>query len=148
MEPFSVQETVYRFVIGCKADSTMTPNKLRDHWRHGMILSCQPTLIHISPQAAEKPFRELFIARLRSLVLIRDVLSSTREYFLTGRGNRTDTKQKAYNKGSARRGKGTATVRRSQRLPLPLAVRLACGLAFAGAFFFGRSESSESSPFV
>lgn len=48
-----------------------------------------------------------------------------------------------------RRGKGAATVRRSQRLPLPLplAAGLACDLDFAGAFFFGRSESSESSPF-
>jgi hypothetical protein len=48
-----------------------------------------------------------------------------------------------------RRGKGTATVWRSQRLPLPLplAAGLACDLDFAGAFFFGRSESSESSPF-
>lgn len=45
------------------------------------------------------------------------------------------------------RGKGAATVRRSQRLRLPLAAGLACDLDFAGAFFFGWSESSESSPF-
>jgi hypothetical protein len=44
-------------------------------------------------------------------------------------------------------GKGTATVWRFQRLPLPLAAGLPRDLDFAGAFFFGRSESSESSPF-
>jgi len=38
---------------------------------------------------------------------------------------------------------------RSQRLLLPLAGGLPCDLDldFAGAFFFGLSESSESSPF-
>ena len=50
-------------------------------------------------------------------------------------------------KMTRRCGKGNATVRRSQRLPLPLAACLPCDLDFAGAFFFGRSESSESSPF-
>ena len=90
------------------------------------------------------------------------VLSSTQEYFLkqvekvfpAHKG--VEALSYAYKTESMnitrRRDKRIVTVRSSQRLPLPLAGRLACGLAcdldFAGAFFFGRSESSESSPFT
>ena len=88
--------------------------------------------------------------------LICHVQASKREHFLkqTFRLSHKGVKTLSYvyktesMNITRRRGKETATTRHSQRLPLPLAVGLAFDLDFAGALFFGRSESSESSPFT
>ena len=140
-------------------DSTMISNK------HDTTHNCITTgmmiieLLSISHPAAE----ELFSRAIYS-TLAKYMLSYAMFYLAPGStfSNKLNISFRLSHKGvealshiyktesmnmTRRRSKGTAAVRRSQRLRLPLAAGLPCDLDFAGAFFFGRSESSESSPF-